>query len=64
MEKCYNFEINVLTTFSGYVFAKNEQEARTKIIDGNYDEATIIDSKPQKIIKFEEDKISSTTGGI
>ena len=56
MEKCYNFEIKVKTTMSGYVFANNEREARKLIKNQEWDEAYKKDNTTIKIKNITEEK--------
>ena len=55
MEKCYNFEIKVKTTMSGYVFANNEHEARKMIKNQEWDEAYIKDNLTINIKTIKKD---------
>ena len=40
MEKCYNFEVAITEIKHGYVYAKNEDEARELIKSRQWDEAS------------------------
>lgn len=56
MEKCYNFDVEVTRTVSGYIFAENELEACKRIKNQNWDESC---EKGEPIIKIKtisEDK--------
>ena len=57
MDKCFDFEIVVRNVMRGYVYAKNETEARKLIANGEWEDADYIDSPTIKSIKeLTEDK--------
>lgn len=59
-EKCFNFTIEVTEYMSGYVFAENEEEARKKISNCEWDEATY---NERPIVKGFED-LEEDTGRV
>lgn len=54
-EKCFNFKVKIQGEAKGYVFAKNEEEARKKILDNNYDECYLINFDISTFEEIEED---------
>ena len=55
-EKCFNFEVVITEIKYGYVYAKNEDEARELINNRKWDEAETIDYSGTDITTLLEDK--------